>query len=84
MKIKSRLNQKTKDLLTDPKNQTKLAELAEKFGVLVGAILANVRRDSEHLALPKYTDEIRAIFNLPKKELLTENYEVEDFLSKHN
>ena len=85
MKIKSRLSQDTKNLLTDPQNQKKVAELAEKFGVLVGSILANVRRDSEPLALPKYTDEIKAIFNLPKKAVLPENYEVtEDYLSKHN
>lgn len=31
MKIKSRLSQDTKNLLTDPQNQKKVAELAEKL-----------------------------------------------------
>jgi glycerate kinase len=85
MKIKSHLTKEIKNLLTDPKNQIKVAELAEKFDIKVAAILASVRRDSEHLALPKYTDEIRDIFNLPKKVVLTENVIDEtDFLSKHN
>lgn len=83
--IKSKLTEETKKLLTDPNNQAKLGELAEKFKVKAGSILININRDSENLALPKYTDEIRAIFNLPKKAVLTENYVSDDsFLSKHN
>jgi hypothetical protein len=82
--LKSQLNEATKKLLLDKENTDKLGILAKKFKVHVGSLTVNIRRDSRHLSEPAFTEIIREVFKLPKKYVLTENINTDDYLSKHN
>ena len=80
---KSRLKQEVKVQMVLLKNESKFVSLAQEMGISFNSLKQAIRRDSEYLTTPAYTDCIKAKFGF--KGEITETYTIdESFLSKQN
>lgn len=79
---KSRLKQEVKSEMLLLKNEPKMVTLSQAIGISLNSLKQAIRRDSEYLTTPAYTDCIKSKFGF--KGEITETYTIdESFLSNH-